>query len=367
MKIEKSTTNTLQITRIPRAAVTEYFIHGSCAAAISETEVFEELFKYLSSHDAQPVLFRVFASEPIRQQLLHQHAQSLGQLACPVTWISQDHASHQVFGVQAHAFSGRAVEAVMYQDTCVGCRYTDDGADYLQLSFLPSDRAADNVSQARAAFETCRHILLEAGLDFEHVARTWLFTDDILSWYDKLNQARDAFFDRHVIFNKLVPASTGVGVSNFGGAKLLFEALAVRPGTAPVQIEKVDSPLQCSALDYRSSFSRAVHIRTGSHRRLLVSGTASIDEQGGTLFLGDTAKQIDKTMQVTEALLNNADMGWQDVVSGIMYFKDDAEFHLLDTWFQRHNRSIPHVKVHADICRDDLLFELELEAIVHER
>ena len=41
----------------------------------------------------------------------------------------------------------------MYQDTCVGCRYTDDGADYLQLSFLPSDRAADNVSQARAAFE----------------------------------------------------------------------------------------------------------------------------------------------------------------------------------------------------------------------
>ena len=160
MKIEQSTTKTLQITRIPREGIAEHFIHGSCAAAISETEVFEELFKYLSSHDAQPVLFRVFASEPIRQQLLHQHAQSLGQLACPVAWISQDSSpQHQTFGIQAHAFSGRAVEAVMYQDTCVGCRYTDDGADYLQLSFLPSDRATDNVSQARAVFEKCRQIL----------------------------------------------------------------------------------------------------------------------------------------------------------------------------------------------------------------
>ena len=108
MTLEQSKIKTLQVTRIPRRGSAEHFMHGSCSAAIAETEVFEELFEYFSSHDARPVLFRVFASEPIRQQLLHQHAQSLGQLACPVAWISQDHASHQTFGIQVHAFSGTA-------------------------------------------------------------------------------------------------------------------------------------------------------------------------------------------------------------------------------------------------------------------
>ncbi len=125
----------------------------------------------------------------------------------------------------------------------------------------------------------------------------------------------------------------------------------------------MDSPLQCAALDYRSSFNRAIHIQTGTHRRVLVSGTASIDPQGRTVFLDDTAGQIEKTMQVTKALLNNADMDWQNVARGIMYFKDAGEFGLFDNWCQKNDVSIPHIKVHADICRDDLLFELEVDAI----
>jgi len=99
------------------------------------------------------------------------------------------------------------------------------------------------------------------------------------------------------------------------------------------------------------------------NQREAISGTASIDPHGSTVFLDDTAKQIDKTMQVTKALLNNAAMDWQNVTRGIMYFKDAGEFGLFDNWCQKNDVAVPHIKVHADICRNDLLFELEIDAI----
>ncbi len=362
--MEKGTISTLEIITIARENITEYFIHGQKDHQKSETEILDELFDYLSRNNAQPVAFRIFTSEMIREKLLKSYADAFSKLKIPVTWISQnDLPQSKAFSVQVQAFSGTPVETVKLQDTIVGCRYADDDAEYFQLSFLPDDLSAGNSQQASAAFEKCRQIMIDSGLDFENVARTWLFTHDILSWYDKLNLARDDFFNLHDIFNKTVPASTGVGVANPAGVKLTFEAFAVNPKNGNVQAQKVDSPLQCAALDYRSSFSRAVHIQTNNFRRVLVSGTASIDPDGNTIFLDDTARQIDKTMEVAKALLNNADMDWKDVVRGIMYFKNADEFNLFDDWCQKNNVTLPHIKVHADICRDDLLFELEVDAI----
>ena len=65
----------------------------------------------------------------------------------------------------------------------------------------------------------------------------------------------------------------------------------------------VPSPLQCPALDYGSSFSRAVELVAGDHRRLFVSGTASISPEGHTLHVGDVDAQVARTMEVVEAML----------------------------------------------------------------
>ena len=241
--------------------------------------------------------------------------------------------------------------------------FEDDHVKYYQLRLFPEDRQADNQAQTYSVFQKMDTVLKPFGLDFHSTARTWLYAHDILSWYDKLNRARDRFFTEKDVFNRRIPASTGVSLSNPLDYAIETELLAAVPKNGSAQIRPVESPLQCPAIQYRSSFSRAMEIATLEQKRLYISGTASIDPHGKTIFVGNTPLQIDHTMKVVEAILHNVGMGWTDTVRAIAYFKSRNDYPQFDQWLQKHNITLPHIKLECDICRDDLLFELELDAI----
>jgi len=162
-----------------------------------------------------------------------------------------------------------------------------------------------------------------------------------------------------------MPASTGIGAGNCAGAAVAAEALAIKPKNDSVRIQQVTSPLQCPAPDYKSSFSRAVEVLFCDHRRLYVSGTASIERSGATAHVGDAAKQIALTMEVVEAILESRRMSFSDVSRAIAYFKDMDDAPLFDAYCQKQHLSLlPIAVAHGDICRDELLFEIELDAVV---
>jgi enamine deaminase RidA (YjgF/YER057c/UK114 family) len=133
---------------------------------------------------------------------------------------------------------------------------------------------------------------------------------------------------------------------------------------AGASIQAVVSPLQNQALKYGSAFSRAVEIATPQDRRLVISGTASINEQGKTVHEGDIGAQIGHTMKVVEALLGSRQMAWSNVVRAVAYVKQPR--HAED--FSRYLASsgmpaLPWITAHNEICRDDLLFEIEVDAV----
>ena len=266
--------------------------------------------------------------------------------------------------IQVHAISGQNLKQLYFEDVLVGQEFEDAHAKYYMLNISPDDGQVSEYDQAKNIFEKTHTIFQRLGASFSDTIRTWLFARDILSWYDDLNKARDQFFECHNIYNKLVPASTGVGVMNVCNKALVANVLAVIPKTSNATLQSVDSPLQNPALDYKSSFSRAVKVSTPDNGRLYISGTASIDKLGSTVFADDTSAQIEMTMRVVNAILNNAGMDWPDTVTSLAYFKHPGDFGLFDDYCQVNGIKLPHIKVHADICRDDLLFELELDAIV---
>ena len=94
-----------------------------------------------------------------------------------------------------------------------------------------------------------------------------------------------------------------------------------------------------------------------------ISGSASIAPGGETEFIDDVQAQIDRTLEVVEAILHKAGMEWSDAVRGIAYFREAKDMAL---WAgARQSLGLPpqvEIVVHADVCRDNLLFELELEA-----
>lgn len=278
---------------------------------------------------------------------------------CPPLLLVQEHRPG--LQVQVYAVSAARAVPVYNGDSFIGFGYEDDDAAYTLLRLLPEDAAANPTEQTRCVFEKAHAVLAGNGSGFNNTIRTWLFAHDILSWYDQLNAARNRFFEQHDIYHQLVPASTGVGTANAHGTLLATQLLAVQPKNGNVRVAAVPSPLQCPALDYKSSFSRAVNVQTPRSAGLYVSGTASIDGAGKTAFVGDVAAQLDLTMQVVEAILNEAKMGWADTVSALAYFKHPRDFGLFDAYCQRRAIRLPHIKVHADVCRHDLLFEIEIE------
>ncbi len=268
------------------------------------------------------------------------------------------------------AAAGAAVEPVRLGDRRVGMAFEDDAARYCVLSGLRSgdpDRSAPG--QAAEVFETMEAGLAAAGMDFTHVIRTWFYLKDILGWYDAFNRVRTGFFAQRRVFDGVVPASTGVGMSTPEGTAVVGELLAMRPKRADVRVVGVASPRQCCAREYGSSFSRAVEVslpgQDGARglRRLYVSGTASIDATGRTLHADDVRRQVAETMEVVRAILESRGMGWADVVSGVAYFAKLDDAPLLAAYAREHELSaLPLAVVRGDICRGGLLFEVEVEA-----
>ena len=284
----------------------------------------------------------------------------------PLMWLQGDECSGKnMTGMQAWTAGVGKIEYLELEGQIVGTAWSDADAEYCMLAgLLPEDVSRPRKEQARAVFERMEKVLGSCGMSFLDLVRTWFYLDRILDWYDLFNAVRTQFFTERQVFSGRVPASTGIGARNPSGAALVAGALAVRPKHPGTTAVAIPSPLQCPALDYKSSFSRAIELTFPDRRQLLISGTASIATRGASVHCGNVAAQIGFTMEVVHAILHSRGMSWCDATRGIAYFRDMESASLLGDWCRKHRiPELPVINMHATICRDDLLFELELDAV----
>jgi enamine deaminase RidA (YjgF/YER057c/UK114 family) len=283
----------------------------------------------------------------------------------PIMWIHGDaYERTHVHGTQALIIDGRPVSRVKLAGRVVGSHWSDEDADYCLLAgILPTNSRETRGSQTVSCMQQIEIALGDVGMDFSHIIRTWFYLDDLLAWYGEFNAARTEFFEGRGVFDRLVPASTGIGASNPAGTALVAGALAIRSRHERVHVEEVVSPLQCSATEYRSSFSRAVEVTLPSRRLLIISGTASIAADGKSMFANDVVKQIHRTLDVVGAILQSRQMNWHNTTRAIAYFRDIEELPAFEACCrERGIPQLPILPVHSTICRDDLLFEIEVDA-----
>jgi enamine deaminase RidA (YjgF/YER057c/UK114 family) len=241
--------------------------------------------------------------------------------------------------------------------------FEDDQCEYCFLSYInPDDNSLSFAKQARQIFHRIDTALAAFGMDFYNVLRTWFYIKDILQWYNDFNAVRNEIFTRKGI-DRFVPASTGIGIGHYPYV-LTCRALAIKPKTDSIKIRQVASPLQCAATDYKSAFSRAVLVSSDSKDVLLVSGTASINPDGDTAHVADITGQIDLTLKVADEILRAQGMGRNHITRGIAYFRE--KIYIQDFIRYCRSRQInPGIFQHTvnTICRDNLLFEIEFDAV----
>jgi enamine deaminase RidA (YjgF/YER057c/UK114 family) len=326
---------------------------------------FERLADFIRRNKGKIVTQDVFGTCKLHEKGTRSLNEAFGSIDWPITWIEgQNRNGYNSCGTQLYVISGAEVRPVSIEGRVVGGVYEDEDAVYCLLGgIIPSDVSKPRREQAAESFQKIESVLQSVGMSFGNIVRTWLYLDDILSWYDEFNKVRTAFFNEKKVFDGIVPASTGIGVGNPDGAAVVADALAIKPKTDRVQIHALPSPLQCPALDYGSSFSRAIEIVLPDIRRIYVSGTASIEPDGKTAHIDDIEGQVCLTMEVVRAILQSRDMDWSDVNRAIAYFKHWEDIPVLDCYCkQRGLSAVPIAVSHADICRDDLLFEIEVDA-----
>lgn len=328
--------------------------------------MFWRLDHFLREHQATIVRQEIFGAIDAFEPALAHMTRSIGEVAWPVTWIEGLSCfGGPIAGMHVLAISGVDVDTVRLHDRPVGRAYHDGLATHLLLGGIyPADLSASKPEQAKQAFEQLEIALAQFGLGMASLARTWLFIDDILSWYGPFNVVRKELFETKNLFANLLPASTGVGVKNPLGAALVLGAWAVEPRSGPLTVKELPSPLQCAAPQYGSCFSRAIEFVSPDLRRMIISGTASIGPNGDTVCVGDLEGQIEKTMEVINALLASRNMDLSHVTRATAYFKNIEDAPAFSAWFHPAQPALPTVVVQADVCRDELLFELELDAIV---
>lgn len=214
-------------------------------------------------------------------------------------------------------------------------------------------------------------------LAYPHLLRVWNYLPQInvdthgTERYRQFNSARRSALlasGRDLTGN--VPAACALG--SVTGSPLVIYFLASRE--APTVIE---NPRQVSAYEYpaqygpKPAFSRASVLRTKSGAMLFISGTASIVGHQ-TVHAGDVAAQTRETLVNIEALLGEANRVsgaprfGLDTLAYKVYVRNGADLPLIQS--QLHTalgRQPQVVYLQADICRQDLL--VEIEAIGRER
>ena len=119
-----------------------------------------------------------------------------------------------------------------------------------------------------------------------------------------------------------------------------------------------------------SSFSRGLRIELGGIVILLISGTASIDENGASVHVGDLRSQCRRTFLNITGLLESEGATWKDIVRTTCYLRDIerdyAAFNEERTAFYQQQALDPlpaSTGIQAILCRPELLVEIEAIAM----
>lgn len=234
------------------------------------------------------------------------------------------------------------------------------------------------------AFDRLVDIFNNAHFPIKSIVRQWNYLEDILGFdgekqrYQEFNNVRSGVYGN--VFEKCgYPAATGIGMN---GGGVIIEFVAVK--SDEVVTKPVDNSEQISAHSYSEKvlvgeecvlkttpkFERARYLELFNRKLIFISGTASITGEK-TVGIDNPVKQTEVTIQNIKRLYSN------EVLENLskdklqtrygharVYVKERKDFAAIKKTFMAHFGNLPVVYIIADICRDNLLVEIEGKVIL---
>jgi enamine deaminase RidA (YjgF/YER057c/UK114 family) len=306
---------------------------------------------------------RVFCSDVVNQSEISNHP-ILGSLAgggCAVSLVGQSPLPAAKFALWAYHLTDEGVAPDKALEGLTLRCHRGPLTHYWTTGMIDCG-AEDSHGQTLRVLEDYNAWLGSQSMNMaDHVVRTWWFMQNIDADYQGLVDARRGFFhscgltaDTHYI------ASTGIaGTHPEVKARVALDSYAIR-GLRADQLVFISAPAHlCPTHEYGVTFERAAAVGFSDRRHVYVSGTASIDHTGRILHEGDVIRQLDRTLENIEALLENADANLGDLALILVYLRDAADGDSVDAAMRERLGLVPYILVHAPVCRPGWLIEIE--------
>ncbi|MCF0209650.1 MAG: hypothetical protein HUK07_09360, partial [Bacteroidaceae bacterium] len=224
----------------------------------------------------------------------------------------------------------------------------------------------DSAFQTEKLLTAYEENLAEYGANIaENCQRTWFFVRDVDTNYAGLVKARRENFtaqgltsDTHYI------ASTGIGGSPAETKALVqLDSYAV-VGLEKEQVKYLYAPTHLNpTYEYGVTFERGTCINFGDRTHVYISGTASINNKGEVVHVGDISKQAERMCENVKTLLTEAEVEEENVMQVIVYLRDIADRKETEKIVSRHYPCVPIVYTLAPVCRPKWLIEMECIAV----
>lgn len=257
--------------------------------------------------------------------------------------------------------------------------YENETTATYQTGIVPENSIeGDSEAQMREILEIYAGTLAADGLTLaDDSLRTWIFVRDIDDNYAGAVKARREFFERAGLTPQThYIASTGIAGSVADDrVKVIMDACSALSDGSPQQggclrspgrpeVRYLHAPEHLNPThEYGVTFERGTELRYGNFSRILISGTASIDNRGEVLHIGDAAKQCERMLLNIDALLKDAGAVMDDIASALVYIREVSDAPAVRKVLERRLPQLNYILLLAPVCRPAWLVEMECVAL----
>jgi len=345
--------------------------------------IYTRISRLLSDTSSYIVLERVFGDIGIYNHFveLRQYTFQNNNIdsSNPFTYIEgKSCTGSKIGGIQIWAVNeadSMKIHKIIEKGRCKGFSWKADDSLFFVLSNIGNlEYSTDNKNSqsydCKDMFYRANHLLEQNGTTYKSVVRTWIYLSNILKWYDKFNEVRNSCYSDFGLLSNVklgemdkvfLPASTGIEGKNPSNLPSVMDLFAIhRLPNSGTSIKSFSGVKQSYPYFYGSAFSRAVVIDRPNSKLILVSGTASIDKNGKSIFIDDPEGQIRYAFEVISKLIEPEGATLQDISEATAFFKRGEYYKIFQKVIDELEiPRIPTVNLIADICRDELLFEID--------
>ena len=340
-----------------------FMVHATnlCEPFAQQLDAIIKSYKHIIEEncDFSPVFIRFFVSDTANQA--KDIYKEIGNQNCPISLIEQAPLDGSKIAMWVYSLSN-----IELNSNGNLSKFSHNSYSHLWSADKPQGNWNDSRLQTKELLVNyVENIKKEECSLLCDTIRTWFFVQNVDVNYAGVVTGRNEIFDEEgLTVDSHFITSTGIqGRIADHRVTTVMDAYTVK-GLKQEQIQFLYAPTHLNnTAEYGVRFERGTAVHYGDRSQVFISGTASINNKGEVVHIGDIRNQTLRMWENVETLLAEANCSFDDLAQMIVYLRDISDYAVVKDMFDEKFPNTPKILVLAPVCRPTWLIEMECIAV----